>query len=160
MSRPNPSESPSAIRSGDPFPAILALIPRPLRFLGVGGIGLAVDLSVFTILTLLFSMGPLTARIGSLAVATLVTWRLNRALTFERSGRRLSDEAARYGLVTLAAQGTSYATFATLVLTILATVPQGGQIALVVGAALGAIVSYNGHRLFAFAPAASSSPTR
>jgi hypothetical protein len=36
-----------------------------------------------------------------------------------------------------------------LVLTVLATLPQA---ALLCGAAIGAFVSYNGHRLFAFAP--------
>jgi hypothetical protein len=38
--------------------------------------------------------------------------------------------------------------FAGLVLTVLGGLPQG---ALLVGAATGALVSYNGHRLFAFA---------
>ena len=58
-------------------------------------------------------------RLFSLAAATVVTWRLNRALTFDRSGRRQRDEAMRYAAVTAAAQGTSYAVFAALVLTVL-----------------------------------------
>jgi putative flippase GtrA len=86
----------------------------------------------------------------SLALATLVTWRLNRALTFDRSGRRQHREALRYGIVTAAAQGTSYAVFAMLMLTFLAGQPQA---AIIAGAACGALISYNGHRLFAFAPA-------
>ena len=153
MSGPSEEIQRPAVRSGDPFPNLLALIPRPLRFLGVGAIGLAVDLSVFTLLTVLGGFAPLAARVGSLAFATLVTWRLNRALTFAASGRRISDEASRYGAVTLVAQGASYATFAVLVLTVLANVQHGGQIAVVCGAAVGALFSYNGHRLFAFAPA-------
>ena len=87
-----------------------------------------------------------------LAAATLVTWRLNRALTFDRSGRQPGEEAMRYAAVTAASQGTSYAVFATLVLTVFMGLPQA---ALVAGAAVGAIVGYNGHRLFAFAPRAS-----
>jgi putative flippase GtrA len=55
----------------------------------------------------------------------------------------------RYALVTTVAQGTSYAVFAVLVLTVLAWLPQA---AIVAGAAVGALISYNGHRLFAFAP--------
>ena len=47
------------------------------------------------------------------------------------------------------AQSTSYAVFATLVLTVLGWLPQA---ALMCGAVVGAFVSYNGHRLFAFAP--------
>jgi putative flippase GtrA len=91
-------------------------------------------------------------RLVSVAVATLVAWRLNRALTFDSSGRAQSDEAMRYGVVTLAAQGTSYAVFAALVLTVLGWLPQA---ALVTGAVAGAFVSYNGHRLFSFARGAA-----
>ena len=55
----------------------------------------------------------------------------------------------RYAAVTMVAQSTSYAIFAVLASTALAALPQG---AIVIGAAAGALVSYNGHRLFAFAP--------
>lgn len=120
--------------------------PRPLRFLGVGGLGLITDLGTFTIV-LALGPHPLLARVVSLAMATLVTWRLNRALTFDRSGRRSHEEAMRYALVTLVAQGTSYTIFAILLFTKLAAIP---QVALLIGAACAAFISYNGHRLFAF----------
>jgi putative flippase GtrA len=129
-------------------------LPRPLRFLGVGGLGLLCDLAVFTAVNAQLPQ-PLVARLVSLAVATLVTWRLNRALTFDRSFRHPAEEAARYAAVTAAAQGTSYTVFAALVLTVLAAAP---QVALVTGAAAGALISYTGHRLFAFAPRAPSRP--
>jgi putative flippase GtrA len=63
----------------------------------------------------------------------------------------------RYLVVTLVAQGSSYGVFAVLVLTVFAWLPQA---ALVIGAAMAALVSYNGHRLFAFAPvkAAAAEP--
>lgn len=123
-------------------------LPRPLRFLGVGSIGLLTDLGTFTIIA---AFGPhaLIARLGSLGIATLVTWRLNRALTFDGSGRRQHDEAMRYAFVTIIAQGTSYAIFAALVLTVLATLP---QVAILIGAAIGAVLSYKGHHLLSFAP--------
>ena len=124
------------------------LLPRPLRFLGVGAVGLVTDFCVFTIL-IGYAPRPLVMRLVSIAAATLVTWRLNRALTFDRSDRHIGAEAARYALVTATSQGTSYAVFAALVLTVLGTLPQA---ALVIGAAAGALVAYNGHRLFAFAP--------
>jgi putative flippase GtrA len=127
---------------------LMAAMPRPVRFLSVGALGLLTDLSIFTIIA---GQGfdLLLVRLLSLSCATVVTWRLNRAFTFDRSGRRPGREAMRYAIVTATAQGTSYAVFATLVLTVL-----GGlsQTALLIGAAVGAIVSYNGHRLFAFAP--------
>jgi len=132
----------------DPVRALVERLPRPLRFLGVGALGLTTDFCVFTIL-MGYAPRPLLVRLVSLGVATLVTWRLNRALTFDRSGRRQGEEAMRYGVVTLAAQGTSYAVFAALVLTALGWLPQA---ALVIGAVAGALIAYNGHRLFAFAP--------
>jgi putative flippase GtrA len=123
-------------------------LPRALRFIGIGGIGLATDLGTFTIIAA-FTPHALIARLGSLAIATMVTWRLNRALTFSPSGRRQHEEAVRYAFVTIIAQGTSYAIFAALVLTVLQTLP---QIAILIGAAIGAVLSYNGHRLLSFAP--------
>jgi putative flippase GtrA len=123
------------------------MLPRSLRFLGVGGFGLITDLGVFTIVMGL-GLHPLVARMLSLMVATLVTWRLNRALTFDRSGRHQAEESSRYALVTCIAQGTSYAIFAMLVLTVLRGFPQA---AVLIGAAAAAAISYNGHRLFVFA---------
>jgi putative flippase GtrA len=137
----------------DPLRALIErLLPRPLRFLGVGALGLITDFSVFTIL-IGYAPRPLLMRLVSIAAATIVTWRLNRALTFDRSGRRQGDEAARYAIVTATAQGTSYAVFAALVLTLLGAMP---QVALLIGAVGGALVAYNGHRLFAFAPRKTS----
>jgi putative flippase GtrA len=131
----------------DPLRALAERLPRPFRFLGVGALGLATDFCLFTIL-IGYEPRPLLMRLISLAGATLVTWRLNRALTFDRSERKQHDEAMRYVIVTALAQGTSYAVFAALVLTVLGALPQA---ALVIGAAAGAVVSYNGHRLFSFA---------
>jgi putative flippase GtrA len=130
--------------------ALFARLPRPFRFLGVGSIGLATDLTIFTLL-MAFAPRPLLMRLFSLALATFVTWRLNRALTFDRTGRHQGEEAVRYATVTAISQGTSYAVFAALVLTVLAWFPQA---ALVAGATVGAVVGYNGHRLLSFAPKA------
>src|SRR5262245_4893314 len=103
-----------APRGADPLRLLAERLPRPFRFLAVGGLGLTTDFCVFTIL-MGYAPHPLLMRLVSIAVATLVAWRLNRALTFDSSGRAQSDEAVRYGVVTLAAQGTSYAIFAALV---------------------------------------------
>jgi putative flippase GtrA len=132
----------------DPLRVLAEYLPRPLRFLSVGAIGLTTDICVFTIL-IGTTPRPLLMRLFSLAAATLITWRLNRALTFDDSGRHQGEEAMRYAAVTAASQGTSYAVFAALVLTVSAALPQA---ALLAGAIVGAIVGYNGHRLFAFAP--------
>jgi putative flippase GtrA len=138
----------SASASADPVRRLFAPLPRPVRFLAVGGLGLITDLAVFTT-ALAHGAGPLTARAVSLAVATLVTWRLNRALTFGESGRRPSEEAVRYAIVAATAQGASYGVFALLVLTGLTAIP---QLAVLTGAAAGALVSYAGQAHFAFRP--------
>jgi putative flippase GtrA len=127
---------------------ISAMLPRPLRFIIVGGLGLTANILFFTVL-LMVGFHVLLAGFVALIGATFVTWRLNRAFTFDRSGRPQGKEAMRYAIVTAIAQGTSYAVFAGLALTILAPLPQA---AIVSGAAAGALISYNGHRLFAFAP--------
>ena len=132
----------------DPVRRFFAVLPRPLRFLGVGGLGLITDLAVFT-LVIAQAPHPLLARLLSLAIATLVTWRLNRALTFDRSGRRSADEALRYAAVAASAQAVSYAVFAALIVTVLNAMP---QLAVIIGAACGALVSYSGQALFAFRP--------
>lgn len=141
-----------AVSDHDPVRRFVAGLPRPLRFLGVGGLGLITDLAVFT-LVIAHGPPPLLARLISLAAATLVTWRLNRALTFDRSGRRPSDEVMRYAAVAASAQAISYAVFAVLVVTVLNPVP---QLAVLVGAAAGAVFSYNGQALFAFRPRKSA----
>ncbi len=128
--------------------ALAALLPRPLRFLAVGGIGLGADIALFTIAWML-GVPAIAAGLLALIAATVLTWRLNRVFTFDRSGRSLTEEAVRYAVVTTVAQGTSYAVFVVLVLTVLARLP---QLAIIIGAAVGALISYNGHRLFAFAP--------
>jgi putative flippase GtrA len=140
----------------DVLRALAENLPRPLRFLTVGGLGLVTDIGMFT-LALTNGLHPLAARAVSLALATLVTWRLNRALTFDRSGRRQGKEAIRYLAVTATAQGMSYAVFAVLATTVLAALP---QVAIVIGAMVGALISYNGHRFFAFAPGKSSARLR
>jgi putative flippase GtrA len=142
--------------SADKARTIAERLPRPVRFAVVGGLGLLTDLAVFTMIAGL-GHHPLAARLASLGIATLVTWRLNRLLTFARSHRAQTNEAMRYLAVTAVAQGTSYAVFAMLVLTALAALPQAAVIG---GAAVGALVSYNGHRLFAFAPSANRTFSR
>jgi putative flippase GtrA len=128
--------------------ALIMRTPRTIRFLAVGALGLAIDIVVFTAV-LWAGVHPLVAQPVALAIATLVTWRLNRLITFDASGRSQGEEAVRYGLVTVVSQGASYLVFAVLVVSVFVPLPQA---AIVAGAAVGALISYNGHRLFAFAP--------
>ncbi len=144
----------STKRHPDFFRRVVQALPRPFRFLSVGSIGLATDIASFTVIAA-FSVPPLIARLGSLAIATLATWRLNRAITFSNNGRRQRDEAIRYAIVTAVAQGISYSVFAILLQTPLAKFP---QIAIVIGAAVATVFSYNGHRLLTFSANSRRSP--
>jgi putative flippase GtrA len=152
LNNADPAIGPAApvqpVATQDPIRRLAEVLPQPLRFLAVGSLGLIVDLAVFTVI-IAHEPHPLLARLVSLAVATLVTWRLNRALTFDHSGRRPAEEAIRYAVVAATAQAVSYAVFAFLVVTALAAAP---QLAVLVGAATGAVIGYGGQAQFAFRP--------
>ena len=119
------------------------------RFLSVGMVGLATHTAVFTVLYKLAVMRS-PAWVAGLVIGTLVTWRLNRRLTFVSSGRRPRTEVLRYALVTAVAQGVSFAVFKSIGVFDPAFPP---TLALVVGAVVATLFSYTGQRFFTFAPA-------
>lgn len=122
-----------------------------IRFLTVGCFGLMTDAGLFSILAQ-NGHPEFVARAISLGCATFVTWRLNRAFTFEPSGRHSGIESARYASVALGAQFFSYSIF----LLLRATAPDWpALIALFTGAVLAAAMSFLGQRFFTFARAAS-----
>lgn len=126
------------------------LTPKGLiRFLGVGFLGLAVDIAVLSLLESL-SFSPAAARAISLCLATLLTWALNRRLTFDPSYRQPTVEVVRYALVTLLAQGLNYLVFLAII-AIWREFPHA--LAAMCGAAFAAGFSYTGHRFFSFARA-------
>ena len=131
-----------------PVRRLVARAPKGLTaFLSVGVTGLAVHTGVFT---LLFHAGndKRVAWLCALAVATALTWTLNRKLTFTASGRKPHDEALRYALVTLVAQGVSFSVF----LSAGRFAPWlPASLAVIVGAATATLFSYSGQRFFTFA---------
>ena len=126
-----------------PFPP---LVWRIARFLIVGLVGLAVDGGLFWSL---FQAGVFLefARAASLAVATLVTWGLNRLFTFAPSGRTPLHELARYVTVALVAQGFNFGLFLILVRLDAGAHP---LLCLVVSAVATAALSFTGQSLIAF----------
>ncbi|MGI3901692.1 MAG: GtrA family protein [Janthinobacterium lividum] len=136
--------------SGRPASTILEAGSAELRrfalYLGVGSTGLGVDAALFAAFHGAGS-SPAAARAVSLAVATLVTFALNRRFTFVSSGRQARRDLARYVGVTFMAQGFSYGIFLGL-LAMAPTLPS--LIALVAGAAPVALISFAGQRLFTF----------
>jgi len=126
-----------------PFPLI---VWRIARFLTVGLVGLAADSGLFWSL---FQAGVSleAARAASLAVATLVTWGLNRLFTFAPSGRPPLHELARYVGVALVAQGFNYGLFLILVRLDAGAHP---LLCLVTSAIATAALSFTGQSLVAF----------
>lgn len=132
-------------------------------FLAVGVAGLVVDLGLLWVLEHA-GLSLAAARAVSLPVATLVTWALNRRLTFARSGRKAHHEALRYALVALVAQSVNYVAalavagvlqraphLAALVLGAAGRAPHARDMAAAFfGAVVATLFSYTGQRFFTF----------
>ena len=119
---------------------------RLSRFLLVGSLGFTVDAVAFGVLS---SLGApdFSARALSLALATSVTWRLNRRFTFTASGRAAHAEAMRYATVAACVQGANYGLFLGL-RALLPSMPALAALAVSAGAAAG--LSFAGQALVTF----------
>ena len=130
----------------------LTLTERPpkglLKFLVVGVTALAVHTATFTAV-LQFDANKSIAWLAGLVTSTLVAWSLNRKHTFSPSGRSHREEVSRYALVTLVAQGISFAVFH---LASRAAPDIWPQACLLAGATVATLFSYSGQRFFTFAP--------
>jgi putative flippase GtrA len=136
----------------------VALTPRAellrfLRFALVGGAGFLIDAALLTALHHGANIDPFTARLISIAVAALATWRLNRALTFGASPLTEATEGLRYATVALLAAGLNYALYAAALL----ISPDLPPVVAAIGATfVTMIVSYAGYSRFVFAGAATT----
>jgi putative flippase GtrA len=115
---------------------------KPLRFLLTGCIGFVVDATVLALLLAVTRSDPFTARLLSIAAALLVTWMLNRRLTFGPSDRALIVEGARYGGVGTATSLVNYGVYSALLLAFPETPP---LTALVLASATAMVFSYLGY---------------
>ncbi|WP_084398587.1 GtrA family protein [Henriciella aquimarina] len=95
---------------------------RFLRFVMIGGLSFLVDAGLL-VLMMKLGAGPFAARVVSIAVAMLVAWRLNRALTFGSSHDGQLREAGRYALVAGSVAALNYALYAGLLLAVPACPP-------------------------------------
>jgi putative flippase GtrA len=129
---------------------VKAEAPLFLRFALVGGAGFLVDAGVLATLHYLVGLDPFSARVVSVAVATLVTWRLNRVLTFGASERSQAHEGMRYATVAAFAVGLNYLVYA-LSLILWRGLPPIA--ALVIGTAAAMGFSYAGYSRFVFSGA-------
>lgn len=122
------------------------LIIKLSRFGLVGGIGFVVDAGLTT--TLIHAgLDPFSARVVAIACAMLITWRLNRAITFGASNTSQKSEGVRYFAVALAAAAVNYAAYAALMLAFPTLMP---TIAVALATGISMTVSYLGFSRFAF----------
>jgi putative flippase GtrA len=133
---------------------VIALVrtegPRFLRFALVGGAGFLVDAGILAVLHNLAGLDPFSARLISVAVATLVTWRLNRGLTFGASERSQAHEGVRYATVAALAVGINYLVYCLSLVFFRGLPPLA---ALVVGTVAAMGFSYAGYSRFVFSGA-------
>ena len=123
-----------------------ALLARFSRFALVGGLGFIVDAGL-TLSLIAWGVDPFSARVVAIGLAMLVTWRLNRAITFGQSGTSQRSEGLRYGSVALFAAALNYATYAALLLLVPGLWP---LVAVAVATGTSMLVSYIGYSRFAF----------
>jgi putative flippase GtrA len=84
------------------------------RFAIVGGVGFVIDAGLLAFLHHGAGLDPFLARLVSIVVSALCTWRLNRAVKFGVSQRSQAEEGMRYGAVAALAAGLNYLIYATL----------------------------------------------
>ena len=117
---------------------------RFLRFLIVGGVGFLIDAGLVYGLSRL-GMSPIFARIPAISMAILVTWVLNRKLTFAVENPASAGELTRYLGVALISALLNFAVYSALVVAGILPVDAVGiaTIALM-------FFSFFGYKLFAF----------
>jgi putative flippase GtrA len=116
-------------------------------FLAAGLAALATDALVLTLLTRGAGLSPFLARLFAIAVAMVVSWRINRRVTFAVAAPPSLAEFARFAGVSWAAQAVNYAVFALLLLARPATEPVA---ALIAASIVAMVVSYVGFRFGVF----------
>lgn len=126
---------------------------RIVWFAVAGGTGLLVDAGVLALLLSVTPLGPLSTRVLSILAAMAVTWALNRHLTFDRSGRSVVSEGARYGSVGVASAVLNYLLYTGILFAIPSTPP---VFAVTAASALAMLWSWFGYSRFVFGPPAAS----
>ncbi|GEA89944.1 hypothetical protein Q760_05130 [Cellulomonas cellasea DSM 20118] len=140
---------------------LLALRVRVLelaRFLSVGGVAFVVDLGLFNLLRFgpgeLLVEKPITARVLSIAAATVVSWLGNRHWTFaEHRTARRGREFTAYALVNAAGVVLGVGTLALSHYVLGFTTPLADNVANVIGIGLGTVVRYIGYKTLVFTSA-------
>lgn len=117
-----------------------------IKFGGVGGLAFLVDAG-FTTAFVHYGLDAFSARLIAIAIAMLVAWRLNRAITFGASDTSQTSEGLRYFLVAIAAAMVNYTAYAALVLMWSALWP---FLAVAISTCISMVVSFFGFSRFTF----------
>ncbi|MCO5161101.1 MAG: GtrA family protein [Mesorhizobium sp.] len=88
---------------------------RFLRFLVIGTVGFVADAGMLGALLVSTPLGVYSARLASIGFALLVTWLLNRLITFGPSSRPVAVEGARYGGVGIASSVINYLAYSAFI---------------------------------------------
>ncbi len=135
--------------------AVRARVVELSRFLAVGGVSFVVDLGLFNLLRFgpgeLLLHKPLTAKVLSVAAATLVSWVGNRHWTFadHRTAQR-GRELLLYAVINVLGVFIGIAALAFSHYTLGLHTPLADNISTVLGIALGTIVRYVGYKRYVF----------
>jgi len=118
-----------------------------LAFLVSGGTAFIVDALVLKLLTSVFGLHPIVARLAAIAVAMVAGWLMHRTFTFRVAARPSLPEFLRYAGVAWTAAAVNYGLFVLIVLAYPAIEP---LVALVVSSAVAMVLAYLGLRFAAF----------
>jgi len=116
-------------------------------FVASGLFALSVDATVLTLMTRLFGIGPLIARLAAISLAMVAGWLAHRRLTFDVRQPPSFLEFLAYAGVAWFSAGVNYAAFAAVMLLRPGTEPIA---ALVVASLVAMSVSYLGMRFGVF----------
>jgi putative flippase GtrA len=116
-------------------------------FLLAGLSALATDAAVLTMLTRWFGISPFIARLFGIALAMVVSWLINRTITFSAATPPTLVEFSKFAGVSVTSQIVNYAVFAGLLLAIPALLP---ELALFFACFVSMFVSYAGFRFGVF----------
>jgi putative flippase GtrA len=84
-------------------------------FILAGGVAFVVDSAVLMLLTRVFGVPPLAARLVAISLAMIVSWLINRTVTFPVLARPTGAEFTRFAAVAWVAAALNYAIFAGLI---------------------------------------------
>ncbi len=125
------------------------------RFLSVGGVAFVVDLGLFNLLRFgpghVLEAKPITAKVVSLAVATLVSWYGNRHWTFaEHRTARRGRELVVFAAINVGCAVVPVGTLAFSHYVLSLTTPLADNVATVVGIVIGTVLRYVGYKRWVF----------